>query len=1370
MFAFSLNINAQTFWSVDFETSDTSPEGWTVINHNTAEDGQWVFNNPGSKTFFSSTADNGFAIIDSDFYSWGKHQNTDLISPKIELSNHSNVNISFDHHFKKAYGNGDTCRFSARINSGEWVLLQMWASETVEESFNQALSEALSFSENDSIQLKFNYVGSFDNYWSLDNIRLFEPSAMQLSEAIQSNTPNEFGMIGGKLIMSELKIKTDGSLSPISNLNIYGNIGETEVLSDVEKIMIYKDDATEATAKVGETNIENNSFNVSINSTLELTNTFYLVYQLSTTATENDSIDIAIDSIVASNGSVIPDMVNLPGMKYVKKGMQGTYIISTNNNDNPDYDSISKAIVDLNEKGIQDNVIFEIQAGTYDEFITIERVSGVDEDKTITFKGMGSNPDATILTSNAGNIDDKATVILNNARHIRFENLTITSSSTSNATLVRLENTYKDLRFNQIKFIGLEVTSSSYSNDKHLVYDKSEDAVDKTLHFDDCDFINGYIALYLQGKNFISPYDKDIKINNNRFTGQYSKSVFIKFTEAVEITHNDFENSKDLVNEFTNIDLFNCKNGVNIESNSIVNNLENKRSIAISCRPCVGTDEEPVLIINNMIKNKTNYSGYSHAIDIDGNGAEYIYILNNTISMKGTSSKLNGIFIEKKTEHLRIENNLIANSSSEGILMWIRNKNIENKTIDYNRYEYASSTFGKYKFDEITTFSEWQDSLNQETHSDSISLSNLFVSENNLHLIGDENLRVENPLSLVPLDIDGQTRSTTTPCAGADEYEENLPPYLTVAFETVKFEMYPQTKTVGLSEHFADPNGDEISFELRDLSSDKFSASIVNDTILNLVRESNDEALNEWVKIATLSGNDSLITEIPVKLLSTDQAPLIQNQIAEQNFSTYPETITVDISNAFTDPDNEDSEITYEAVSFDANKYNVTLNETSMDIVRNTPTAFTNDTLVLRANSNGKHVDMDILISAIASPVEPLVADFEEMPLNADSIWSAPAMGDNYFVDKTWRFYNFSASGYWGGFQVSSRKDTTTTAMDAQYTAVTGSGYNNSEQYNVSYASYYPTDVFPETGNPTETVKGMYVTNNLWTYQVIMNGDNYTNAFGGESGNDPDYFRIRAIGYNENDEAGDTVYFYLADYRFEDNTQDYVVTDWQYFDLSSLGEVSKIRFSVEGSKQNEYGLVTPAYFCMDNFNDDAPVVDLPPVVISDTSLVLAANENEISLNLLDLVSDPDNDDTEIVFSFESGNDANIADFSITDSILTIERNNNNQGETTLVIKALSNGQSVTFEIPVTIEIYNNMNDFNNNSISCYPNPCTDNLYINYSENGNYQIIAVNGAVVLSGKIYSNQRNKIDVSNLKSGMYQLIIRNKQTSKHLKFIRQ
>ena len=62
----------------------------------------------------------------------------------------------------------------------------------------------------------------------------------------------------------------------------------------------------------------------------------------------------------------------------------------------------------------------------------------------------------------------------------------------------------------------------------------------------------------------------------------------------------------------------------------------------------------------------------------------------------------------------------------------------------------------------------------------------------------------------------------------------------------------------------------------------------------------------------------------------------------------------------------------------------------------------------------------------------------------------------------------------------------------------------------------------------------------------------------------------------------DTVDFYLADFRFEDNSQDYIVTDWTWLDLNTLGNVTEISFAWSSSDTGVWGMNTPAYFCMDD--------------------------------------------------------------------------------------------------------------------------------------------------------------------------------------------
>ena len=58
--------------------------------------------------------------------------------------------------------------------------------------------------------------------------------------------------------------------------------------------------------------------------------------------------------------------------------------------------------------------------------------------------------------------------------------------------------------------------------------------------------------------------------------------------------------------------------------------------------------------------------------------------------------------------------------------------------------------------------------------------------------------------------------------------------------------------------------------------------------------------------------------------------------------------------------------------------------------------------------------------------------------------------------------------------------------------------------------------------------------------------------------------------------------FYLADCRSEDSTDWYILNTWAYMDLSPLGAVRQIRFTLSSSDTGTYGMSTPAYFCYDN--------------------------------------------------------------------------------------------------------------------------------------------------------------------------------------------
>ena len=262
-------------------------------------------------------------------------------------------------------------------------------------------------------------------------------------------------------------------------------------------------------------------------------------------------------------------------------------------------------------------------------------------------------------------------------------------------------------------------------------------------------------------------------------------------------------------------------------------------------------------------------------------------------------------------------------------------------------------------------------------------------------------------------------------------------------------------------------------------------------------------------------------------------------------------------------------------------------------------------------------------------------ADFEDELLSEEGVWIPAETGSNTMISHSWNFTNFYESYFWGGFTTSNHSDTTVTGLDAQYTAVTGCGFDNSSQYAVAYALGSPTEVSPVDGKPC-VVTGCYVTNNLWAYQSVVEGDGMATPFGGASGNDPDYFLLGAIGKNADGQTIDTAFFYLADYRFSDNSQDYVVNTWEWFDLSVLGEVASISFYLESTKVNLWGMVTPAYFCMDNFYGADPQGDQPPYVQHPVEDIHFTGFPEIKQVDLDgVVTDDDNDDDQIAYTILS---------------------------------------------------------------------------------------------------------------------------------------
>lgn len=222
------------------------------------------------------------------------------------------------------------------------------------------------------------------------------------------------------------------------------------------------------------------------------------------------------------------------------------------------------------------------------------------------------------------------------------------------------------------------------------------------------------------------------------------------------------------------------------------------------------------------------------------------------------------------------------------------------------------------------------------------------------------------------------------------------------------------------------------------------------------------------------------------------------------------------------------------------------------------------------------------------------VATFENLTLDPESAWNGDDKGEEWygdlgfyqrFVSGDYGFANYYIPDYysWFGFAYTNYTATTFTNYTDQYYSCVGHGYDNSANYCIAYPDGTMWGVDPtvslEVG--AKVVPGFYITNTAWVVNAITVGDNMTPGAFGKG----DYFKliIHALDAEGNESAQRS--FYLADYRSDNEADWYYIKDWEYVDLSRLGEASAFKFTFESTRNNAYGSTTPMYFCIDNFGD-----------------------------------------------------------------------------------------------------------------------------------------------------------------------------------------
>lgn len=222
------------------------------------------------------------------------------------------------------------------------------------------------------------------------------------------------------------------------------------------------------------------------------------------------------------------------------------------------------------------------------------------------------------------------------------------------------------------------------------------------------------------------------------------------------------------------------------------------------------------------------------------------------------------------------------------------------------------------------------------------------------------------------------------------------------------------------------------------------------------------------------------------------------------------------------------------------------------------------------------------------TPSEPETAtiDLAQLPYAADGVWRDNDTEAVVIVDGFEFTHSISDYGTIEGFTPACQ---TETGYEAPmylhpYRVITGGGLEGAgSPYLVAFWSSFEGNLVDERSCVIRRADGggfsphhVMATNTCYDYYTMLDGDDFTAPFG-----DGAWLKVVAHGITVEGNATEAE-FYLANVT-SNRVADGIVNNWKYFDLTPLGEVTAIYFTMASSDNGDWGMNTPAYFALDQF-------------------------------------------------------------------------------------------------------------------------------------------------------------------------------------------
>ncbi len=431
--------------------------------------------------------------------------------------------------------------------------------------------------------------------------------------------------------------------------------------------------------------------------------------------------------------------------------MSGTYKISDSLN--ADFKSFNSAIGAFTERGICGPLKFMVGPGVYNEQITLVQLPGMNSTNTITFEGTTKDSSRVLVTlpSTTATGNNNATIQLRGADYITFKYITFERTGTNPfGHVVHILNGSNYNRFYNCAMRGLKLVTAN-TTAYNIWSDQGQDDYNEIVN---CNIKFGQNGILYTGTT--TTHETGTVIKGNVFDSAFNYSVQVLYNDGIDVSNNTFLKVITPIAGNYSLQLNDCDGAIKVNANQF---LDQGTESSIYLANCNGTSNSTGVISNNMIN-----KGFGKGITLDVTEFQTVAFNTMYFTQAVSSSIAVNITISSSNDVL-IKNNIIFMEGGQALF-------VPNPTsvtaCDYNNYIVKGGQFSYYG----ATYNTFTDhSIGTGRDANSKTINPFFKSSSDLHIFNPLLKGSGSAITGINTDFDGESRNSTNPDIGADEFK-----------------------------------------------------------------------------------------------------------------------------------------------------------------------------------------------------------------------------------------------------------------------------------------------------------------------------------------------------------------------------------------------------------------------------------------------------------------------------------------------------------------------------------------------------------------------------------------------------------------------